>query len=119
MLHNRSSPVSLEGLEFGVRLYLGDIDGPVTTFIPSGKTTVNVNVKTDGLEPGQQFSLKVIVKSPNTADYVVIDQNIGATDRITYCNQIFSAYMASLSSKATIDVFVNGKKVLSKDYEVR
>jgi hypothetical protein len=119
MLQNRARLTSMKGVDYRIELYLGDFNGPITTYIPAGKTVLSARVVANGLEPGQQFALKVIVKSSQSAEYVIIDQQYGAVDKITYCYNSFSAYRASLTSKATIQVFVNGKKVLSQDYDVR
>lgn len=119
MIYNRLRVTSLKGVTYSIGLFLGDIDGPAMTYIPTGKTHVFASVRADGLEPGQQYAIKVIVKSPTTAEHIIFDHNVGAVDKITYCYNSFSAYQASLTSKATILVFVNGKKVLSQDYDVR
>ncbi|MBK6291588.1 MAG: toxin-antitoxin system YwqK family antitoxin [Ignavibacteria bacterium] len=119
ILQNRSRVTSMKGVTYSIGLYLGEINGPVTMYIPAGKTLVFASVTADGLEPGQQFALKVSVKSSTTSEHIIFDHNVGAVDEITYCYNSFSAYRASLTSKATILVYVNGKKVLSQDYDVR
>lgn len=120
MIHNRARLTSVDSVRFSVQLHLGDTDGPVTSFIPSGRIPVSIGVKAEGLEAGQQFHLKAVFVSQGGNDLVLFDSMVGANDNVTtYFTRDFSAVSALPGSTATIKVFANGNEVLASVFDVR